>query len=414
MKKKQFIYIGFLGLAAVFASCKKDEIFATKQTAAGDIIFSVPDAALTSAGIQPQLTQPDINIAAGRFATTDDVKVTVGLTGGLTELTVTALSTATGATATKATFTGVSGQVDFIANATTLGVTSAAPAAGSANVLQFTATSADKTKSAVRLFTVNLVDPFVLTATNPTTANGDSTITLAFSVPASTTLANLTKVEYFAKRGKNNAETSLGSKTFSATTAADNFKPKMPANPTAATDTMYYRFVATYATGKTVTKSTTVRFVPVSLGRSVTGATIINPAATGADTTRVGYSFAFGAPKQTRKVADPDAKDDLVLVVSGNSDIGFMSGAGNGSRFVKTTTANFTTPTYEAISAAFLAGTPTTSVAAVFVGDVYIVEISRNTGKPASAKYGIFRVTAINATPAADTKDLVTFDFKYK
>jgi|GEM_PF-2536852 len=414
MKKKQLIYIGFLGLASVFASCKKDEIFATKQNAPGDIIFSVPDAALNSSGVQPQVTQPDINIAAGRFATTDDVKITVSLNGGLTELTVDALSTASGSTATKATFTGVSGPVDFVGNASTLGVTSAAPASGTANVLRFTATNADKTKSAVRVFTVNLVDPFVLTASNPTTGNGDSTIILAFSVPASTTLAKVTKVEYFAKRGKNNAETSLGSKTYDATTASDNFKPKLPTNPTALVDTMYYRFVATYATGKTVTKNTTVRLLPITLGRSITGQTIINPAATGADTTRVGYSLAFGTPKQTRKVADPIANDDLVLVVSGNSDIGFMSGAGNGSRFVKSTATIFTTPTYEVINTAFSAGTPTTSVAAAFVGDVYIVEISRNTGKPISAKYGIFRITGINATPSTDTKDLVTFDFKYK
>jgi hypothetical protein len=417
MKKKQFLYFGtiLIFVVTVFSSCKKDEVFATKTPASGDILFSVPEGALTAppAG-QPQLIQPDFNLVAGRYAITDDLKMTIALTGGLTELTVKALSTSTGATTDKATFSGINGSTELTYPINTLGIGNAAPGPLPASVvLQFNGSNADGSKKTTRVFTVNVVDPFVLTSSNSATANGDSTVTLAYSVPAATTLAGLTNVDVFVKRGKNGIESTSTNKTYSSVlTVSDNVKPKMPPdNITGVLDTMFYRFVAKYATGRTVTKNTTVRFANIPLTKSVTGVVLYNPAITGENSTKIAYDFGKAS---FNKSTDSDALRDIKITAS-NADIGFTAGSGNSTRFVKVTTSSlFTSPTFQALSKAFLAGSPVTSVTNAFVGDIYIVEIDGNTGNPASTRYGIMRITSVLATQSADNADNIIFDFKSK
>jgi hypothetical protein len=421
MKKKQLLYFSTLLISvSIFLSCKKDEVFAKKTAAVGDILFSVPEGALAAppAG-QPQLVQPDLNVASGRYAVTDDLKMTIALSGGLTELTVKALNTANGATTPKVTFTGVNGSVDWTYPINTVDLGNAAPKLGTNSViLQFTASNADNSKVATRIFGVTVLDPFLLSSAdpkapaNPTTANGDSTITIAYSVPVSTTLANATNVDVFVKRGKNGAESPLGSKTYSALTLNDNVKTKMPAdNPSGVLDTMYYRFVATFATGKTVTKSSTVRFANVPLTKSKTGIVLYNPLVTGTNSAQISYDFGKA---DFNKSADGDALKDI-LVTASNADIGFTVGAGNTTRFVKVTTGSlFTSPTFQTLKKAFLAGSPITSVTNAFVGDIYIIEIDGNVGNPASTRYGVMKVTGVLATAASDNTDNITFDFKSK
>jgi hypothetical protein len=423
MKKKQPIYSSYLIIimaAVLFAACEKEDAFAKKIPSSGDILFAVPEGALAAppAG-QPQLVQPDLNVAAARYAITDDLKMTISLSGGLTELTVKALNTTTGATTPKSTFTGVNGSVDWTFPMNKIGLNDAAPAFGANSViLQFTASNADNSKVATRVFGVTVLDPFLLSSTdpkdpaNPTTANGDSTVILSYSVPAATSLATVTGVDVFVKRGKNASETLLNSKTFTTLAINDKINTKMPAdNPSGALDTMFYRFVATFATGRTVTKNTTVRFANIALTKSKTGIVLYNPLVTGRDTTNRSYDFG---KNDFNKWPDGNKLKDIVLTAS-NADIGFTIGAGNTTRFVKTSTASlFTSPTYQTLKKAFEGGSPVTSVTTVYPGDIFIVEIDGNTGKPASILYGVMRITSVVATSPSDNRDNITFDFKSK
>src|SRR6478752_4395111 len=109
-KRTLKIYALIFSLALLSTSCfKEDEKLATKQAASGDIIFSVPDAALPAATTGPQVTQPDLNVVTGRFAITDDLKLTIGTSSGLTNLKIATISTSSGASTPKASFSGVTG-----------------------------------------------------------------------------------------------------------------------------------------------------------------------------------------------------------------------------------------------------------------------------------------------------------------
>jgi hypothetical protein len=414
MKNNIFIkYSLLLILAVSVASCmEEDEKYATLGEAPGSILVSIPVNALPAAPAgQPQIAQPDINVVSGRFATTDDLTMTITLPEGLTNLTISTVVTGTGIREQKASFTGVNGSVDWVYPVNTLNVNNAAPAAGSSVVLQLTASNDDGSEVTSKMFSVSVLDPFALATTNLATAYADSTITLGYTVPASTTLANVTKVELLAKRGVKGVESLLKTNTHTdVRTVTDKFTYTMPSeNPSGALDTIFYRIRATYATGRTVTKSATVRFINVPLSVTTTGVAIYNSGVTGANAAKAGYDFG----KLTSVAASgSEVAKDIKLQVTG-LEIGVIAGTGNATTFLKVEPADYTAPTFQSLRKLFTAPTavPLTVVPNVFVGDVYAVEID---GGTKGAKYGIFRVTAVTLTPGTDNADFITIDVKTK
>jgi hypothetical protein len=420
--KKLLIYTLVLSISLLNSSCfKEDEKLATKQAPAGDIIFKIPDAALPSSAGQPQLTQPDVNVVTGRFAITDDLSLTIGASSGLTNLSIAAVNTNTGASTNKATFSGVSGSTDWTYPVNTLDVGDKAPATGSTVSLFVTAANSDNTKTATRVFSVNVLDPFTIT-TPPATAFPDSTIVLTYTVPAATTLANATQVDIYSKRGKKGTETKYKSKTYSKTSLTDTMRFKMPPEKPGQglditkLDTVFFRYVATFATGRTVTKTGSTRFANVPLSKTTTALSLYNPAVTGTNASKTAYDFSKAAYNKT---ADGDALKDLKLTVSG-SNIGFTAGAGNGTQFVKSDNTLYTSSTllsYQGIRDAFAAGVIVTPpVTNVYAGDVYIAKIDGVGVKLESSLYIIFKVTAVNLAPPPNTgnTDNIVFDCKSK
>jgi hypothetical protein len=409
--KKLLIYTLVLSISLLNSSCfKEDEKLATKQAPAGDILFKIPDAALPSSAGQPQLVQPDMNVVTGRFAITDDLNLTVGTSSGLTNLSIATVNTTSGASTILTTFSGVSGSVDWTFPVNTLDVGFKAPATSTTVSLFVTASNSDNSKSATRVFSVNVLDPFTIT-TPPATAFADSTIILTYAVPAATTLANATLVDVYAKRGKNGTETKYRSKTYSKTSLSDTVRYKMGHENPAQLDTMFFRFVGTFATGRTVTKTGTTRFANVPLSKTTT-VSLYDSTITGANASKTAYDFinALGKADYNKK-DDGYALKDLQLVVTSSPSIGFKAGKGNGTQFVKSTNTVYTSGTYQAARNAFTAGTPVTlPVANVYVNDVYVVKIDGGAG---SAAYVMFKVTTVNLIPGTNTSNIV-FDYKSK
>jgi len=438
MKRNYISYGAMLLMIASLVSCfEEDEKYATKTLADGDIIFSVPDAALTAPGAgQPQLTQPDLNIVAGRFAISDDLKITIGLSEGFSNVKVEAVATGTGKRTEKKSFSGVSGSVDFIYPIKTLGVDNVKPALASSVILLVTASNADNSESVQRAFTVNVVDPFSLSSTtstdvNPTTAYSDSIISLYYRTLPSTSLANVTKVEMFAKVGDKGAETLAASKDYATlvTPAREKFTYKMPSETPgqdlAKWDKVNFRFVATFATGEKVEKNTSVQLINIPLSKT-TSVTLYNPSAPTPNDTKVAYDFSKLA---YNKVADADAIKDIKLVVMDvvpadpalpYSTIGFTAGEGNATTFVKLDAATIkalnelpvTNPvSYQHIRNAYEAGTSkVTSFDVVYANDVYVAKIDGGKG---SAQYVLFKVTAVNMT-GSDNADNIVIEIKSK
>jgi hypothetical protein len=429
MKKRNIAYASIILVSSLIASCmEEDEKYAQKIEAAGDITFAIPAGALTAppAG-QEQVTQPSLNIVAGRFATTDDVKMTIGLTEGFSNLSVKAIATSTGKTTDKGSFSGVNGSVDFTYPVSTLDVDNKAPAAGGSVTLLFTASNADNSLTTTRAFTVNVVDPFALSSTtatdvNPTTAYADSTISIFYRTLPSTSLENVTKVEMFAKRGVRGEESLVSSKDYATrvTPAREKFTFQMPSEipgqNLSKLDTMFFRVRATFATGKTSTKNTTVRFISVPLSKVTTGVAVYNPAVTGANNTKIAYDFSKLAYTKTTDPADAESVKDLIVTVTG-SDIGFTAGVGNTTTYVKVAASLYAPAataaplSYQSIRNAFAAGTAVTTVASAYVNDVFVAKIDGGKG---SAEYVIFKVTAVNLTPPEDNADNMVIEIKSK
>jgi hypothetical protein len=399
---------------------EEDEKFATKQAADGDIIIAVPDAALVAppAG-QPQLTQPDLNVVAGRFATIDDVNLSITLQrGGFTNLKINTLTTTTTyGSEEKASFTGVNSPINWTYPVNTLLIGNKPATAGTSVTLELVASNDDNSKSVSRVFSINVVDPLTLATANPTTAYGDSTISIAYSIPKSTTVTPVDKVALYTKRGKNGAESLVSTNTYDGTKTAldDKFSYKMPSdNPGGSPlDTIFYRVVATYHNGRTAAKSATVRFINVPMATTTSNIVLYNPAVTGTNSGKIRYDFG------TLKYATTETAADMKLVVTADVvdptilHVGFTAGTGNTTRFVSTTASSYTSPTYQNLKKLFLAGTPVASVPDVYVGDTYIVEIDGN--DPAkSNRYGIFQVASIVLTRANDNTDNITINFKSK
>lgn len=152
MNTKIKIYSAILFLSLITLSCKKDEVFATKTAAAGDIIFQVPDAALPAvAAGQPILVQPSTYLVGARFSKTGNVTVTVNLSSNLTNLTVNLLTSA-GVRQQRAIATGISGVTTLTFPMTTLGLNNAAVT--TSVLLEFVGSNSDNTLKATRVFTV--------------------------------------------------------------------------------------------------------------------------------------------------------------------------------------------------------------------------------------------------------------------
>jgi hypothetical protein len=413
--KNIFIKYSLLILLAVATvSCmEEDEKYATLTEAPGSILVSIPENALPAPPSgQPQVAQPNINVIGGRFATTDDLAMTITLPEGFSNLTISTVVTGTGLREQKASFTGVNGSVDWVYPVNTLNVGNLAPAAGSSVTLQLTATNDNTSEVTSKMFAVTVLDPLTLAATNPATAYADSTITLTFNVPAATTVANVTKVDLLAKRGVKGVESVVSTKTYGDVRSIVDGKftyVMPPENPSGALDTIFYRVRATYATGRTVAKSGTVRFINVPLAVTTAGVTVYNSAVTGTNAARVGYDFGKLAYVAA---AGTEATKDIKLLVAG-LDVGITTGTGNATRFLKVASTDYTTASFQSVRKLFTAAAavPVTAVTNVFVGDVYAVEID---GGTKSSKYGIFRVTAVNLTPATDNSDFITIEVKTK
>lgn len=427
MKNRILLYTAIFSLLTFLNACmEEDEKFATKVASDGDIYISIPENALPAPPAkQTQLGQPNFNVTTGRFAITDDVTLAVTLSEELTHLTINALSTA-GARHEKASFSNVDGTVEWTFPVNQLGQNNAAPNVGSTAIIELIASNEDKSRTATRVFSVLVQDPLTIATSNPATGYADSLVTFTYSVPAATTLKGLTKVEVLVKRGKNGTEAVAKTKTYGAVTTllADTIRYRMPKeNPGGQFDTLYVKFKATYENGRTVTRNIinsaayTVRFIPVPMAKTTAGITLYNPAVTGTNAARTGYSFDKVASVST---AAGDAGKDIKLVVNG-LDIGFETGVGNTTRFLKATAIDYginpavtqpVQPTFESLRALFLAATPVTlPVSNVFVGDVYAVEID---GGTKGGKYAIFRVTAVTLTPNGNASDFITLELKSK
>jgi hypothetical protein len=415
MKKNFLIYNLLLLAVFICSSClEEDEKYAKKTESAGNIVIAIPDAALAAPPIgQPQLVQPDLNVVAGRFSITDDLMMSVTLSPVFSNLKINTLVTSNGARQEKASFSGTNGAVEWTYPVNTLAINNKAPDVGTSVVLELVASNDDNTKTSTRVFSVNVLDPLTLATANPTTAYGDSTISLSYSIPAFTSLATVSKVELFAKRGRKGTESLASTKTYGdKTSLTDKFSYKMPSdNPSGALDTIFFSVKATFGTGRSVTKTTTVRFINVPLATTTASIALYNPAVAGANLAKTGYDF--GKRAYVKAGVDAEKETDLKLVITGLT-MGFTAGTGNTTRFLKTTTANYTSAAYQPLKKLFTApGAAIVTTANLFVGDVYIVEID-GVSATSSARYGVFQITNVTLTPDTDNADFITIDFKSK
>ncbi|MBT1704263.1 hypothetical protein [Chryseosolibacter indicus] len=437
MKNIYLIYTAFFALLILCASCfDEDEKFAKEITSKGSILVTVPTKALPPPPTgQPQLAEQNFDVTTARFGINDDVQMTIYLSEGLTNLKINHLVTSTGQREEKGSFTNVTESVNWVYPASTLGIGNTSPAnktgaAFPASVtLELVASNNDNSQKVVRIFTVNILEPFSLTnsfnygkdaagndiivTANPATANPDSVIVLGFT-SATTSLANLEKVEIFVKRGVKSAETLFRTETYNIANIADTVRFRMPSgntNPNTL-DTLFFRYRASYATGKTISKTSSTRFVNVPLNTTVNvdskqrTLALYNPAATGENGDRAAYDFS--EMTHIAKASD-EALKDIILQVSG-LDIGFKAGSTNSTTFVKGVAADYTSASYQVAKWSHETKPVVTSVTNVFKGDVYIVRITDKTGYN---EYVVLRVNDINLTPIGNETDNITLEYKY-
>jgi len=153
------IYAVILSISLSSSSCfKVDEKLATKQAPAGDILFSVPDAALPAAPTgQPQLVQPTYYLAGANFSKAGNVDITVAMPSQFTTVTINLVNTTTGAREQKAVLTGISETVEWNTYpVSTLGPGNSNPAAKSVLSLEFIGSNNDGSLSTTRVFTVTV------------------------------------------------------------------------------------------------------------------------------------------------------------------------------------------------------------------------------------------------------------------
>jgi hypothetical protein len=441
MKNRILLYTAIFSLLTFLNACmEEDEKFAKKTASDGTILITVPDVSLPAPPTgQPQLAEQNFEVVSGRFGITDNVQLKISLSEGLTTLKINTLVTSTGQRQEKGSFANVSGPVDFSYPVSTLGINNSEPknptgaAYPSSVVLELVATDDDNSRKVVRVFTVNVVEPFAMTnsfvfkvggknvtfAANPATANPDSVILLGYtaSLPS---VANITKVEVSVKRGVKNAETLIRTEEYNLASIADTLRFRMPsgnANPNTL-DTLFFKYVATYATGKTITKTSQTRFVNVPLNTTVTldpkqrVLTLYNPLVTGDNGDRAAYDFS--AMDHVLKTGD-EALKDIMLQVSG-LNIGLTRGTGNGTDFVKGVTADYTNASYQVAKWSHATKPVVQSVTNVFKGDVYIVRLTDAAGIPNTTVYNeyvILRIIDINLTAAGNETDNITFEYKY-
>jgi hypothetical protein len=154
MKNNLLIYNLLLLAVFVCSSClEEDEKYAKKTEAPGTILFVVPDEATIVPPVnQPRIVQPSLDVVSGRFKKAENLIMTIQLPSGLTDLTINVLTTA-GARQTKATFTNISGSVDFTAPMNKLNINDTAITTSA--VLEFIATGS--AGSITRVFTVTAI-----------------------------------------------------------------------------------------------------------------------------------------------------------------------------------------------------------------------------------------------------------------
>ncbi len=163
MNMKNHLYFLLLFVLISIQSCKEDEKFAPKKLSNGTILFSVDPGALTG-GTFVGVVQPSFDLSAARFSKSTptisgspnpnyfagNAVITVNLSPELTNLTVNLVITATGVRQPRGTYSaGV-----WSAPLSTLGLNGTAPANNANLVLEFTASSADGSKTTTRMFTV--------------------------------------------------------------------------------------------------------------------------------------------------------------------------------------------------------------------------------------------------------------------
>jgi hypothetical protein len=152
MKSKYLIYMLFATLVGSATSClEEDEKFAKLQPAPGNIIFVLPDESLAvPPANQPVIVQPSLDVVAGRFPKAGNLAMTIQLPAGYTELTINIVTTA-GVRQNKATFSGISGSVDYTAPMNKAALNNGALTTSA--VYEFVASGSAGTVT--RMFTVN-------------------------------------------------------------------------------------------------------------------------------------------------------------------------------------------------------------------------------------------------------------------
>ncbi len=369
----------------------------------------------------------DLNIASVTTVETNRITITANLSGtDVTSVSVNSrfrdLESIGGVTAqrsrTLATLTPTNQQVVFTDLVRNMGSTPDAgtPRAGQAIVLEFVATGAGKTTT--RRFTVNLSAPIALLPTrnavsalttvrsmNPTTISPNQLVRLGFTASGTAAGQHLTKIEVFRKFGFNGTEevAPVLSKNYpgTAATLTDSLDYTLPSNAVAG-DSIYLRYFGTFANGQT--------FSVIPPNRGTPRFNVVNNALQDLRSALVFSAGANSSYNMATVTFNGAGTDETVKdLIFDNVAMSLRSGMGSNTNFVLApSNFNFGTASLQTANTAYMAGTSSTSISGLLVGQTYVCLIRNGTGID---RYGVFRIVGVapNATAAQST---VTIDFR--
>jgi hypothetical protein len=368
----------------------------------------------------------DFNTVGMNAFETDSVTITVNLSNTeATSVQVNSRFRDVNGTTTKTlkTLTPVNQVVTFSMFVRNMGTSAGTPAgvSGFNSVpLDFVAIGGGKTTT--RRFTITVARPFTIAASttvasalsttravNPVVASPNQVVSLNYSSAVTLTGQRIASVQIFQRTGVKGAETLISTVNYSNPAATVNQAVAYTVPPTAVidTDTLYFRYLATYANGQTITINATSEKAPNNTPSTRIVANNLQDLRTAVVMTASGNSSSYDMATVTLNGSGTDnTVKDIILDSGGMS---FRSGVGNNTDFVAApSTFNFNGATLQSAETAYNAGVASTSVANILSSNIYICRIRARTGVD---RYGVIRITAVtpNSNPTLST---ITFDFR--
>lgn len=184
----------------------------------------------------------------------------------------------------------------------------------------------------------------------------------------------------------------------------DQYIDKIAVNSGSNLGMTTWSFTVTDKDGKTATASITVEVASATtpLATEIMGAFFhIQGTEHGAYDLMTGASVAASGSDADKDMINTDAAGDPF---TGS----WMSGTGNNTSFVKVTGFDYADATVESATAAYTAGTSSTSVADPAVGDMYVALLRGGTN------YAVIMITKVDPDDATSTGNKGKIEFDYK